>query len=541
MADPILKPGDPKLGDAKSAEERDLSGSTLGDFRVLRRIGQGGMGQVYLAEQISLKRKVALKLLKPELAANQTALLRFQREAEAVAKATHANIVQIYAIGQLERKHYMALEFVEGRTLREYIEKKGPPDAPLGLRIMSQVASALQRASELGIVHRDIKPENILITKKGEVKVADFGLSRCFEENGVQAPNLTGSSVTMGTPLYMSPEQVEGKKELDHRSDIYSFGVTCFHLFAGHPPFRGETPFEVAVQHVQKEPPALAEIRPDLPAELCQVVHKMMAKEPDQRYQTGREILRDLIRVRDQLVVASTAGTSNPTLSLATSGAAPTAPMLRFAGSKTPWIAGGVLAAALVGGFAIAGLRSAGQRPTPPGPVVADPPKAEPQRDREKELLHLIQDHIKPNTPLDTAVGVKYSIELSALYLRERNLDGADKLFEDLERAERPLPYRSLGAFGKAATLAFRDQADESNRLFGQIVEREAKYAESKSDKKTASRNYPFVWKSNPELREIMAEALHHNFVNAPDRFPKKLEAFRHPPAPTIVKPAKTS
>src|SRR5262245_21318305 len=212
------------------AGEIDLTGNTLGDFQVLRRLGQGGMGRVYLAEQISLKRKVALKLLRPELAGTEVSLKRFKAEAEAIAQATHANIVQVYAIGEHKGMHYMALEFVEGRNLLEYLEKKGPPEVLLGLGIMRQVASALERAGELGIIHRGIKPENILLTRKGDVKVTDFGLYR-----GAYEPlNLTQTGITMGTPLYMSPEQVEGKP-LDPRTDIYSFGVTSYHVFAGQP------------------------------------------------------------------------------------------------------------------------------------------------------------------------------------------------------------------------------------------------------------------------------------------------------------------
>src|SRR5262249_18263134 len=153
----------------------DLTGRVLGDYQVLRRLGQGGMGSVYLAEQVYLKRKVALKVLRAELAANPTALQRFKAEAEAVAGAPHANIVQVYAIGDFEGLPFMALEYVEGRNLREFVARKGSPDVLLALSIMRQVAAALQRAGELGIVHRDIKPENILLTRKGEVKVADFG------------------------------------------------------------------------------------------------------------------------------------------------------------------------------------------------------------------------------------------------------------------------------------------------------------------------------------------------------------------------------
>src|SRR5262249_28325169 len=145
---------------------------------VLRKLGQGGMGQVYLAEQVSLRRKVALKILPPEKAASPEALARFRQEAESVAQATHANIVQVYAYGEAEGVRYMAMEYVEGRNLKDYVAGKGPPELLVALSIMRQVAAALQRAGELGLVHRDIKPENILLTRKGEVKVADFGLSR---------------------------------------------------------------------------------------------------------------------------------------------------------------------------------------------------------------------------------------------------------------------------------------------------------------------------------------------------------------------------
>jgi serine/threonine-protein kinase len=164
---------------------------------------------------------------------------------------------------------------------------------------MCQVALARQEAHQAGIIHRDIKPENILLTRKGEVKVADFGLSRCL--GGDQLPlNLTQSGVSMGTPLYMSPEQVQGK-EVDPRTDLYSFGVTCYQMLAGQPPFRGTSPFDIAIQHVQNEPVPLRQIRPDFPVELCQVVHKLMAKDPAQRYPSSRDLLVDLMRLRESL------------------------------------------------------------------------------------------------------------------------------------------------------------------------------------------------------------------------------------------------
>ena len=162
------------------ADAVDLTGKTVGDYQVLRKLGQGGMGAVYLARQVSLKREVALKFLRKDLAENAVALKRFQAEAEVMARVTHANIVQVFAVGEHDGQKYMALEYVEGRNLRDYLERKGPPDLPVAISILRQVAAALQRASEIGIVHRDIKPENILITRKVEVKVADFGLSRYF-------------------------------------------------------------------------------------------------------------------------------------------------------------------------------------------------------------------------------------------------------------------------------------------------------------------------------------------------------------------------
>ena len=262
-----------------------------------RKIGAGGMGQVYLARQLSLKRDVALKLLRDDLTANPTALLRFQAEAEAVARLNHANIVQVYAVGEHAGLRYMALEFVDGRNLREYLARKGPPDLPVALAVMRQVAAALQKAHENGVVHRDIKPENILVTRKAEVKVTDFGLSRFFgpAEPGV---NITQSGVTVGTPLYISPEQAQGHA-VDHRSDIYSFGVTCYHLLAGEPPFTGQTAVEVALKHITDAPRPLADVRPDLPADVCGLVHKMMAKAAAERPQTARDIGRDIARIRE--------------------------------------------------------------------------------------------------------------------------------------------------------------------------------------------------------------------------------------------------
>ena len=279
---------------SRATVQTDFSGRQLGDFRLLRRLGRGAMAEVYLAEQCQLQRRVAVKILKPQLSNDRTYLKRFEREAQAAASLVHANIVQIYEVGTVDDLHYIAQEYVQGENLQEWLSRHGPPDLPHALSVVRQVAAALAKAAEHGVVHRDIKPDNIMLTRSGEVKVADFGLARVIREG--EAPDLTQIGITMGTPLYMSPEQVEGKL-LDSRSDIYSLGVTCYHMLAGSPPFSGDTALGLAVQHLKKEPPPLNKVRPDLPADLCRIVHKMLVKDPQARYQSARDLLGDLRRL----------------------------------------------------------------------------------------------------------------------------------------------------------------------------------------------------------------------------------------------------
>ncbi len=552
-------PGATPAHTAHAASEPDLTGQALGDFHVLRRLGQGGMGQVYLAEQVSLKRKVALKLLKPELAANHISLQRFKQEAEVVARATHANIVQIYAIDEKAGHNFMALEYVEGKNLREFLEKKGPPDVLLGLRIMAQVAAALERASELGIIHRDIKPENILLTRKGEVKVADFGLSRCFAEAG-PAPHLTQSGVTMGTPLYMSPEQVESKP-VDHRTDIYSFGVTCYHMFAGHPPFRAQSPIEVAYQHVHKEPDPLGSIRPDLPPELCAMVHKMMAKDPAARYQTGREIGREVGRLRDMLVaLGATSGSSQLLAGLSSEGLRSSSTQLHAVmPPRAPWWRNALFAAtvvaALAGGLAFGWARAHRQGaevvPAPPANAddVATVRALFSTRDREVELKRLVQERLKPDSKLAGLSCLDHAVDLGLLYFKERRIDDAEQLFKELDPPGKKIPgaYHLLGQIGQAAVLAFRDEPKKSNDLFEAIVQEMHQFERppGPTTTKAASKNklpalqerlqaYQFLWQDNVRVRELVAWALTHNKQNDPANFPDKLERYRHPPTPNL-------
>ncbi len=288
---------------------RDLTGASLGDFQVDRLLGRGGMGEVYLARQISLNRDIALKVLRPDLT-NPLYLSRFEAEAWSAAKLNHPNIVHIYTLGVFDGLRFIAMEYVQGTNLREYLLRKGPPDLPQALSIMRQAAAAVGAAGEVGLVHRDIKPENLLLTKKGQVKVADFGLCRDLDSD---RHHVTQPGVTMGTPLYMSPEQARGHA-MDHRSDLYSLGVTYYHMLAGHPPFRADTALALAMKHVVDTPVDLSVHRPDLPPELCRLVMKLMAKLPADRYQSAAEMLRDLAKIRESIQISALAAASGGTI-----------------------------------------------------------------------------------------------------------------------------------------------------------------------------------------------------------------------------------
>jgi serine/threonine-protein kinase len=528
----------------------DLSGRTLDDFHVLRRLGAGGMGQVYLAEQVSLKRRVALKILKSDLAADPKALQRFKREAESVARVTHANIVQVYQVGAADGLHYMALEYVEGRNLRDYLARKGPPSVALALSIMRQVAAALQRAGELGIVHRDIKPENILLTRKGEVKVADFGLSLAVAA-GQPALSLTQTGVSMGTPLYMSPEQVEGKP-LDPRTDIYSFGVSCYHMLAGQPPFGGQNAFEVALQHVRGEPVPLASLRPDLPADLCAVVHKMMAKRPEDRYQACRELLADLARLREglqdggagvgvtgplaisaplplvtqELLTPGTSGKVTGQVPGASTAAAAVRPRRQL-----PWLVAASVLLAAACGAGLGWLRlHAGTKlasGASPGTEVADPRPLPSEADRENFLKTGVQQFLKPAgaTPQEKKhqlrMGLDHAVELTVFYLDRWRLAEAEELFGKLTAAGEKVPeFRQLGRVGHAIVLALQDRAVESNKLFLEIVGEREKLQQA-------------AWlRQNPKMQIWIARALDHNTANlAPVSLPKELRPLQAPPS----------
>lgn len=273
----------------------DLTGRRIGDLQILRRLGRGGMADVYVANQLTLGRRVALKVLRRDLAGDANYVERFRREARAAAKLTHPNIVQIYEVGCIDSMHYISQEYVDGANLRQQLDRGGPLSADQATVVMQSVAEALAAASAEGVTHRDIKPENVMISNRGDIKVADFGLARVTQ--GEHQNELTQVGMTMGTPLYMSPEQIQGG-DVDVRSDLYSLGVTMYHLLAGRPPFEADTPLALAVKHLHDTPPPLGETRPadDLPQWLIAAVDRLMEKAPEKRFASPVALVEYLSR-----------------------------------------------------------------------------------------------------------------------------------------------------------------------------------------------------------------------------------------------------
>ena len=292
-------------------------GQHISHYQILSRLGAGGMGEVFLAQDTTLNRHVALKLLPKQFTIVTERVQRFEREARAASALNHPNILTIHEIGRTDDTHFIVTEYVEGQTLRQRM-KTARMSLPDALDVAIQIANALAAAHEAGIVHRDIKPENVMIRNDGIVKVLDFGLAKLTErkregEKKREEDSSTATGIVMGTPRYMSPEQARGEK-VDARSDIFSFGVMLYEMLAGAAPFAGKTNTDVILAIIEKEPPPLSHYSPAIPETLEWLVSKALTKEREERYQTAREMLVDLKRIQHKLVserVPSIARTSS--------------------------------------------------------------------------------------------------------------------------------------------------------------------------------------------------------------------------------------
>jgi serine/threonine protein kinase len=306
-----------------------LAGRAVGAYRIVSRLGAGGMGEVYLAVHERTGRKVALKLLPDHFAGEEARVRRFQQEARAVLRLNHPNIVTVYDIEQAGGSSVIASEYIEGETLRARLSR-GPLAPAEALDVAAQIAAALSAAHAEGVVHRDIKPENVMLRPDGFVKVLDFGLAKLNEEAGAnlsQAPTVaalrTDPGVVMGTVSYMSPEQARGR-EVDGRTDIWSLGVLLYETLTAHAPFRGESPTDMLAAIVGKEPAPLARYLTAAPDALEWIVTKALTKDRDGRYQTAKELLTDLKRLKQQLEFEAAASRSGE--GLTTEGAPAASP-----------------------------------------------------------------------------------------------------------------------------------------------------------------------------------------------------------------------
>jgi eukaryotic-like serine/threonine-protein kinase len=289
----------PADGVALETTDDSLIGTTLaGKYRVDARLSAGGMGNVYRGTHVLMDKTVAIKVLRPSLAADEKIVARFSREARAASRISHPHALSVTDFGEDENGIvFLVMEYLSGKTLKQVIREEGQLPLSRTVEIMRQVGDALQAAHSQNVVHRDLKSENIMLLSMGggdHAKVLDFGIAKINEPEGEFDPGLTAPNLVIGTPQYMSPEQCSQDSEIDARSDIYSFGIILFEMLVGHVPFTGESPTMIMVKHLQEPVPSVNDERPDIPASVGRVISRAMAKVPENRYQSVNELLEDL-------------------------------------------------------------------------------------------------------------------------------------------------------------------------------------------------------------------------------------------------------
>jgi len=288
----------PAAGASTAAIGAALQGTMLGPYRLESFVGGGGMGAVFRAHDTTLDRVVAVKVLSGAQSADEDMLRRFRNEAQSAARLDHENIGRVHAVGSDQGWHYIVFEFIEGRNLRDVVRDEGPFAVGRAIDVTLQVADALEHAAERDVVHRDIKPSNIVITPAGRARIVDMGLARLAPTAG--DADLTVSGMTLGTFDYISPEQARDPRAADVRSDLYSLGCTLFFMLAGRAPFSEGTMVQKLLQHQQDAPPDITAIRSDVPERLAGILGRLMAKDPDERYQRPAVLAADLLACAEE-------------------------------------------------------------------------------------------------------------------------------------------------------------------------------------------------------------------------------------------------
>ncbi len=350
-----------------------LIGKSFGPYKVIAKIGEGGMATVYKGLQESLNRFVAIKVLRGDLARNPEFVARFRREALAVARLSHPNLLHVYDAGTAHGVYYIIIDFVPGGSLQDLLVK-GHLEPERAVSIVAQVADALDCAHKQGIIHRDVKPNNILMTPEGRPLLADFGIAKAVYES----THLTHTGTSIGTPAYMAPEQAEGKPS-DARTDIYALGIVLYETLTGRVPFRGETPMATLYSHLHTPPPPIRQLNPNVPVWLEEIVDKALAKPPEARYQTAAQFSAALRPPKTPEAVAAPArpGRKTPTPLPQPSPAALAerrAPKARRSGLLAVLILSIVILVALlaVGSYVLMGGGSRGAATAPPEQTQAE-------------------------------------------------------------------------------------------------------------------------------------------------------------------------
>ncbi|MBI5779175.1 MAG: serine/threonine protein kinase [Planctomycetes bacterium] len=345
------------MDERSNSQKQDmLVDKVFGGCRLIKKIGEGGMGVVYLAQHLALNKNVAVKILPPSFAIEEERVKRFVREARSAAQLEHSNIIQIYNIAKHEDFYFIVMQYADGESLARAIKREGKIKALEALDIVKEVASALSVAHRKNIIHRDIKPENIMINSNGEVKLMDFGLARVLDV----ASNLSRTGDILGTPYYLSPEQAQGHK-VDGRADIYSLGVTLYYMLSGKKPFEGDTTLAIILKHINERPAPIRKENPEIPECVSNLINRMLEKDPDKRYQTADELVDDLNLCRDRIV----AGDSNAKTitASAVSAAVPNARTGKIISWKMIGLAGGLAFVIVV----LLSVLSKGKPPASPG------------------------------------------------------------------------------------------------------------------------------------------------------------------------------